>query len=127
MEASAEEREVRGLISMTTIRPLIPDHGRTVQLAAADYFDGYPEQCGMRNPGDDPELLRIMVSIGAEQKESPVCDAHWVNVFNEADGDHVVFGVAYDFKLEFFPAGDAILQRGPDQRGWPGDRVRRRF
>ncbi len=38
-------------------------------------------------------------------------DAHGVHVFDEADGDHLVLGVADDFQLQFFPAEDGFLDQ----------------
>ena len=50
-----------------------------------------------------------MVSIGAEQKESPVCTPSGIDVLNEAHGDHVVLRVAHDLELELLPAEDRLL------------------
>ena len=50
-----------------------------------------------------------MVSMGAEQKESPVCTPMRVDIFNEAYGDHVVVCVAYYLELKLFPAAYALL------------------
>ena len=34
---------------------------------------------------------------------------HWVNIFNETNGYHLVLGIAHHFKLQFFPADHRLF------------------
>ena len=43
--------------------------------------------------------------------------AHRVDVFDEADGDHLVLGIAHDFDFEFFPAEDGFLDEALVRHG----------
>ena len=36
-------------------------------------------------------------------------DAHGIHVFDETDGDHLVFGVTDDFQLQLLPAEHRFL------------------
>ena len=38
-------------------------------------------------------------------------NAHGVDVFDEADGDFLAFGIAHDFEFEFFPAFDGFFDQ----------------
>ena len=38
-------------------------------------------------------------------------DAHWIDVFNEADGDHVAFCIADDLQLQLLPAENGFLNK----------------
>ena len=37
--------------------------------------------------------------------------AHGIHIFDEADGDHLVLGVAHDFQFQFFPAQHGFLDQ----------------
>ena len=42
---------------------------------------------------------------------------HGVDVFDEADGDHLVFGIPHHFQFQFFPAQDRFFDQDlSDQR-----------
>ncbi|OPY77822.1 MAG: hypothetical protein A4E65_02586 [Syntrophorhabdus sp. PtaU1.Bin153] len=41
----------------------------------------------------------------------PCMDAHGIDVFNEADGNHVVFGVSDDLEFQFFPSQDCFFNQ----------------
>ena len=70
LEARAEERRVRGLISMTIMRSVNRVMGE-LYVGAADNLNRFHNFIGLFLK----TLLRSseMVSMGAEQKESPVC------------------------------------------------------
>ena len=43
--------------------------------------------------------------------------AHRVDVFDEADGDHLVLGIAHDFDFEFFPTEDGFFDEALVRHG----------
>ncbi len=108
-EASADERETRGFISMTTRRPSA----------------GLTANCTFEPPVSTPisrstaiEALRIIwyslslsVSAGATVIEFARMHAHRVDVLDRADDDAVVGAVAHHLHLELFPSKDAFLDQ----------------
>ena len=67
------------------------------------------------------QLLLDLLGDGQHRRHAEAVagvDAHRVDVFDEADGDLIPFGVADDLELELFPAEDALLdQHLTDQAG----------
>ena len=43
--------------------------------------------------------------------------AHRVNVFDEADGDHLVLGIAHDFNFQLFPTEDGFFDEALVRHG----------
>src|SRR5471030_3137487 len=108
LDASADERETRGFISMTTMRP----------------STGLMENCTLEPPVSTPISRRIAIDAlrsswyslsvsvcaGATVIESPV----WMPIgsrFDRADDDAVVGFVAHDFHLVFFPADQRLFDQ----------------
>ena len=58
----------------------------------------------------EPRLqLRVDRQHGGDAVGVAGMHAHGIHVFDEADGDHLVFGVADDFQLQFLPAEHRFL------------------
>ena len=107
--ASAEERETRGFISMTTIRPSA----------------GLTPNCTLEPPVSTPisrstaieasrmiwYSLSVSVSAGATVIEVAGVDAHRIEVLDRADDDAVVVLVANDLHLVLFPAEHALFDQ----------------
>ena len=76
-------------------------------VAAADDFDILNDAIGVIL-----ETILNFLADGEHRRRAEGVtgvDAHWVDIFNEANGDDVVFSIAHDFELELFPAGDAFF------------------
>ena len=115
LEASAEEREVRGLISMTTTRPVF-GIVRELDVGAADDLDGLDDVVGI--------LLQLLLQLGVDGQHRRGAvgiagvHAHGVDVLDEADRDHLVLGVADDLQFQFLPAEHGFLDQDlADQAG----------
>ena len=106
-EASADERDTRGFISMTTIRPF-------AGLTANWMFDP-PVSTPTR--ADDPPrgVAHPLVFLVAERQDRrhrdavAGVDAHRIDVLDRADDDEVVGDVAHHLELEFLPADHRLL------------------
>ena len=106
-DANADDRETRGFISITSMRPSA----------------GFTENWMLLPPGldadaaDDPAggVAHALVFLVGERERG--CDrdavagvhAHRVDVFDRADDDEVVGDVAHHLELEFLPADDGFL------------------
>ena len=66
-------------------------------ISAADYFDGINNSVCL--------FLKTFLHIFGNGKHRCGTEritgmrSHWVNVFDEADGNHIAIGVTYNFKL----------------------------
>jgi len=97
LEARADERLVRGLISMMTTRPVFGSCAHwTLQppmtpiastIRKASFFSR------------SSRSLEIVARVDADR----------VDVLDEADGDHLVLRVAHDLDLELLPVEDRLL------------------
>ncbi|OPY06264.1 MAG: hypothetical protein A4E66_02263 [Syntrophus sp. PtaB.Bin001] len=73
-----------------------------LNVRSADDLDGFDDGVGI--------LLEAFLEFGSDGEHGGRAvgisgvDAHGVDVFNEADGDHLIFLVANDFQFQFFPA-----------------------
>ena len=116
LEARAEEREVLGLISMTMIRSVYRVMGE-LHVRSADYLDGVND-LDKPAPADASVHLLGMVSMGAEQKESPVCTPSG-SIFSIKHTVIILFvRVTDNLQLQLFPAKDGLLyQYLADQAG----------
>src|ERR1044071_1996690 len=106
-EASAEERETRGFISMTIMRPLA----------------GSMANCTFEPPVSTPisrstarlasrmRCYSLSVSGRAGGDRVAGMNAHRIDVLDGADDDAIVRLVADDLHLEFLPAEDAFLDQ----------------
>src|SRR5660398_188371 len=99
LDARAEEREVRGLISITTTRPVsgswanwtfVPPITSMASTMSYEYFWSRSWAPGRWSAWGRAERI-------------PGVDPHGVDVLDETDGDLLPLGVPDDFQLEFLP------------------------
>ena len=109
LEASAEERDTRGFISITSTRP----------------SSGLTANCTLEPPVSTPILRStaieasrsrwysrsVSVCAGATVIESPVCTPIGIEILDRADDDAVVVAVADDLHLVLFPAEHRFLEQ----------------
>ena len=116
LEASAEERETRGFISMMTSRPSGRIDGELhVRAAGID-----PDLAQHRDRGVAHDLV-FLVGQGQRRRDGDAVagmHAHGIDVLDGADDDAVVGAVAHDLHLEFLPAEHRFLDQDlADGRG----------
>ena len=106
-DASAEERDTRGFISMTTMRP----------------FSGFTANCTFDPPVSTPTFSRMAKRCRAHALVFHVAErlsrgngdgiarvhAHGVQVLDGADDNAVAGLIAHDLHLVFFPAFDGFF------------------
>ena len=105
--ARADDRETRGFISITTMRPVAGSTGELDVAAArldADLADdadgGVPHRL----------VLAIGERLGGGHRDGVAgVHAHRIDVLDAADDDHVVRAVPHDLELELLPAEDALF------------------
>ena len=106
-EASADERETLGFISMTGGSPVARVHGELDVRAAgldADAPDAREGVVAHRL------VLDVRERLGRRDGDRVAgVDAHRVEVLDRADDDAVVRAVAHHLELELLPAGDRAL------------------
>ena len=106
-DASADDRDTRGFISIATIRPSCGiDRELDVRAAGldADAADDAPRH--VAHP--------LVFLVGERQRRRDGdrvagVDAHRIDVLDRADDDEVVGDVAHHLELEFLPADDRLL------------------
>ena len=93
-----------------------------LDVGAADHLDGFHDPVGV--------LLQLRLQLRGDGEHGGGAvgvagvHAHGVHVLDEADGDHLVLGVAHHLELQLFPAQHRFLdQHLADQAG--GDAARR--
>ena len=108
-DASADDRDTRGFISMTMIRPFAGiDRELDVGAAGLD-----------ADPADDaaPEIAHpLILAIGQRQRRRDGdavagVHAHRIDVLDRADHDKVVGLVAHHLELEFLPADHRLFEQ----------------
>jgi len=106
-EASADERETRGFISITRISPVSRLAGELDVGAAGLDADRTDD----RHRGVAELLVRLVGErhLGRHRDRVARVDAHRVEVLDRADDDDVVVEVAYDLELELVPAAYGLL------------------
>ena len=106
-DASAEERETRGFISITRYSPLVGMHGELDVGAARRDAD--------RAGGGERGLAKLLVDrVGQRllRRDRPGVagvNAHRVEVLDRADDDGVPAGVAHHLELVLLPALEVLL------------------
>ena len=115
LEASADERETRGFISMTTIRP--------VAGSMANWTLEPPVSTPIsRSTASEGVTHRLVFLVGQGERRGDG-DAvagvhpHGVDVLDRADDDAVVGAVADDLHLVFLPPRDRFLDQHFGNRG----------
>ena len=108
-EASAEERDTRGFISMMTSRP-------SAGLTANCTFEPPVSTPISRSTAIEASRmiwysLSVSVSAGAIGDRIAGMHAHRIEVLDRADDDAVVALVAHHLHLEFFPAQHRFLDQ----------------
>ena len=108
-EASADERDTRGFISMTMMRPFA-GFDRELDVAAAGVdADGADDV--------DADVAQLLVlAVGQRQRRGDgdrVAGVHAdrVDVLDRADDDRVVGRVAHELELVLLPAEDRLLEQ----------------
>ena len=109
LEASAEERDTRGFISMMTRRPVGRVH-RELHVGAAGLHPD-PAQAG-----EGVVAHGLVLDVGQRLRRRhgdgvAGVHPHGVEVLDGADDDAVVGRVAHDLELELLPAGDRPLDQ----------------
>ncbi len=108
-DASADDRDTRGFISITVMRPL-------AGFTANWMFDS----AGLDTDAPDDAARRVahpLVFLVAEREDRrdgdavAGVDAHRVDVLDRADDDEVVGDVAHHLELELFPADHRLLDQ----------------
>ena len=108
-DASALERDTRGFISMSTMRP----------------SSGFTANCTFEPPVSTPTARMqregrvahpLVLPVGERHRRRDRhrvarVDAHRVDVLDRADDDGVVRAVAHDLELELLPAGHRLLDQ----------------
>ena len=122
LDASADERDTRGFISMTTRRPVVRVHGE-LDVAAA----GVDADRAQHRDADVAHVLVLAVGEGHGGRDGDRVagvHAHRVEVLDGADDDHVVVAVAHQLQLELLPPEHRLLDEhlGDRRRGEPGAR-----
>src|SRR5262249_262546 len=98
LDARAEERETRGFISITTIRPVDGER----KMGAAGLHPDLANDCNGR-------VSHCLILAVGERLCRGYCDriasmyAHGIEVLDRANDDHVVVQIAHDFEFVFFP------------------------
>ena len=107
-DASAEERETRGFISMTTMRPV----SGCVANCTLQPPVSTPTSRMMAMPRSRSFCISTSVSVSAGRHGDRVAGvhAHGVDVLDRADDHAVVVAVAHQLELELLPAEDRLLQ-----------------
>src|SRR6516162_8343530 len=108
LEASADDRDTRGFISMTTMRPVF----------------GLTANWMLQPPVSTPTARMILIATsrmcwysvgerhrGGDGDRVAGVHAHRVDVLDRADDHDVVIGVAHQLELELLPADDRRLQQ----------------
>ena len=106
-EASAEERETRGFISMTIMRPVLGSVANW--MFEPPVSTPISRMHGERGVAHD---LVFAVGQGLDRRHGDRVagvDAHGVEVFDRADDHAVVVAVAHDLHFEFLPAEQGFL------------------
>ena len=108
LEARAEEREVRGLISMTTTRPVLGSWANWM-LVPPMTSDGLDDVVGVFLQA----LLQFRVDgqHGGGAVGIAGVHAHGVHVLDETDRDHLVLGVPHHLQFQFLPAQHRFLHQ----------------
>ena len=100
-DASAEEREVRGVDLNDDDAAGLRVVGE-LDVRAANNSDGLDDPVGVVLE------LRLELRINRQHGRDAIgvagMHAHGVHVFDEADGDQLVLGVAHDFQFQLLPA-----------------------
>ena len=115
LEARADDRETRGFISMTMIRPSTRVD-RELDVAAAGV------DADLADDGDADVAQPLVLAVGQRQRGSDGdgvagVHAHRVEVLDGADDDDVVGVVAHDLELVLLPAEDRLLEEHLGRRG----------
>ena len=108
-EASADERDTRGFISMTMMRPVGRVDGELDVAAAGVDADGADDV-----DADVAQLLVLAVGEGergCDGDRVAGVDADRVDVLDRADDDRVVGRVAHELELVLLPAEDRLLEQ----------------
>ena len=108
-EARAEDRETRGFISITSMRPSSRIDGK-LHIRTASFHADFAQHC-YRCIAHDLIFLIGQRLRGRDGDGVACVNAHRIEVFDGADNNAIVFLVAYDFHLEFFPADDRFLDQ----------------
>ena len=107
LDASADERDTRGFISMTSISPSRGIH-RELDVAAAGV------DADLANDRDRRVAHRLVLAIGERHRRRDGdrvagVHAHRIEVLDRADDHDVVVVIAHHLELELLPADDAAL------------------
>src|SRR6266568_5013820 len=107
-DASADERETRGFISITSISP---SAGLT-----ANWMLHPPASTDLADDRDRRIAHALVFAVGQRHRGSnrdrvAGVDAHGIEVLDGADDHDVVAAVAHHLELELFPAEDAALDQ----------------
>ena len=108
-DASADDRDTRGFISMTTIRPLA---GLT-----ANWMFEPPVSTPTLRMMQPRGVAHPLIFLVAERQDRRHGDAvagvhaHRIDVLDRADDDEVVGDVAHHLELEFLPADHRLLDQ----------------
>ena len=108
-DASADERDTRGFISMMTMRP-------SAGFTANCTFEPPVSTPISRNTAIEAVRMRWIFLVGQRERGRDSdgiagVHAHRVDVLDGADDDGVVALIAHDFHLEFFPAEQRFLDQ----------------
>ena len=108
-DASAEERDTRGFISMMTMRP-------SSGLTANCTFEPPVSTPISRSTAIEARAHALIFLVGQRQRGRDRdgvagVHAHRIDVLDGADDDGVVGAVAHDFHLEFLPAEHRFLDQ----------------
>ena len=122
-EASADDRETRGFISITTTPAVVGVH-RELDVAAAGV------DADLADHGDADVAQALVLAVGQRQRRGDGdrvagVHAHRVEVLDRADDHDVVALVAHELELELLPAEDRLLEEHLGGRASSAARRRR--
>jgi len=106
-DASADERDTRGFISMTIMRPVAGSTANwMLQAAGVDADRAHDRDGDVAHP--------LVLAVGQRHRRGDGdrvarVHAHRVDVLDRTDDDHVVGAVAHQLELELLPAEHGLL------------------